>query len=101
MTACAGDLADHERGVAVAVRGLVGDGDLLGRHVVGRDRGAEMDVRAATTTTAVDGVPPPPPVLLLLFSIRMISTNATTARKIPMSRTNRFERFNESSPRTV
>ncbi len=52
---------------------------------------------AATTTVSVVAVPPlppGPPVLLSRLSENRMSTNATTARKTPMSRTNRFERFN-------
>jgi hypothetical protein len=33
--------------------------------------------------------------------VKMTKTNATMARKIPMSRTNRFERFKWVSPRAV
>ena len=44
----------------------------------------------ATSSQASDpAVPPSPPPL----SVRTTRTNATMARKIPMSRTNRFERF--------
>ena len=52
----------------------------------------------ATTSVVVvafSGVflPPLPPLI-----VTRISTNAMSARKIPISRTNRFERFNRTSP---
>ena len=51
--------------------------------------------RDATTMVVVVGsceaaVPPLP----LPFDVTRMSTNAMSARKIPISRTNRFERFN-------
>jgi hypothetical protein len=81
-----------------------GRGELVGVRRLGRERDLlEAMFSVATTMFAVvgdaEGRTPPPP--LPLPSIRTIRTNATMARKIPMSRTSLFERFNEVSPRVM